>query len=481
MDDANAPAIWDEYNKLMKLRSSLVMDNATVRDEKAKYLYGRRNLGRSATMRRGAYDFIIPDDLTRVFCPGTGKLHEWKLFLLGSPSAEYKSSDFKSMTVRPGKFESLKCINCGYLTCGGRPSSKIQSTNVHTPGSAALTKSATSPAVDPTTAIKLQSRDRGFFSYYKVRCPKGWFHIFENGACSKCGIKSKPTADESAEYLKSYLTIYESRNAISHGVQSEKIAADERARRDPGMVVPRKVIKSSFKSWANQNALITTVSKTWSQLPYNLLINIGMISGVHWQPIIMGKINPSNSATDALFIKQAATISGYISLIVVSYNRFSTCATRGMHPDLNEFCERRGDEVRELKMLDLGEFYIERRWRADNDKPSGFSNWCINQMCDILLKIDNFGTVAKRFASLMVDTIAESEMNMSKSLVYKNIMIAAAKSAANLDALGDEIEAPETDVEAKEFIKSIANDGESFSAGDMDIDDVAASRGDDDI
>lgn len=461
-DDANAPAILAEYAKLMKLRSSLVMDTSTVRDEKAKYLYGRRNLGRSVVMRRGAYDFTVPNDLTRIFCPGTGKLHEWKLFIMGSPAAEFKSSDFKSMSTQPGKFQSLKCINCGYLTCG--PSAAV-----------------TTSIGNSTDAIKLQSRNRGFFSYYKVRCPEGWFHTFENGACTKCGIKSKPTSDESAAYLKTHLTKYESRNIVAQHKESEKIAADEQMRRDPGMIVPRRVAKSMFKPWVNQNTSISTVSKTWSQLPYNLLINIGLVNGVHWQPLISGKINPSNSATDALFMKQSAAILGYISLIVVSYNRFSACATRGMHPDLNEFCERHSDEVRELKMLDLAEFYIEKQWRTENDKPNGFANWCINQMCDFLLKIDSFGAAAKRFISLMVDTIMTSEMNMSKSLVYKNIMIAAAKSTANLDVLGDEVEAPETDIEAKEFIKSIVNDGESFSAGDMDLDDIAASRGDDDI
>jgi hypothetical protein len=79
----------------------------------------------------------------------------------------------------------------------------------------------------------------------------------------------------------------------------------------------------------------------------------------------------------------------------------------------------------------------------------------------------------------MVDAIVESELNMSKSVVYKNIMIAASKSA--IDVSGEEIEAPETDVEAKEFIKSIIDDGEEFGSSNIDIDDIAASRGDDDI
>lgn len=469
LDETNAPAILAEYNKLMSLRNSLIYDKSMINNPRARFIYARRNLGRSMISRRGATEFIIPKDAARIFCRDTGKLHEWKLYVFASPNgstAEVKSSDFKSIAA-PGKFRTLKCINCGYLTCGQDKST--------------VAKNTAQSVASGEDAIKLQSRNRGFFSFYKVRCPEGWFHTYTDGKCSKCGIKTKMAAEESDEYLKKYIVRYEKRNKAARDEISSQIEADEKTRRDPGMVVPRKIIKSMFKPWANQNTSITTASKTWSQLPYNLLINIGMTGGVHWQPILTGKINPSNSANDVQFLKQAAAVSGYVSLVTISYNRFSVCATRGMHPDLNEFCERRGDEVRELKMLDLREFYAERQWREDNDRPNSYANWCVNQLCDFLLRINSFGAVAKRFVEIMVDTVVTSEMNMSKSLIYKNIMIAAAKSTAALDNLGDEIDAPETDVEAKEFIKSIASDGESFSTGDMDIDDVAASRGDDDI
>lgn len=479
LDETNAPGILAEYNKFMELRSSLVYSKTLVKDPRAKFVYCRRNLGRSVVMRHGAVEFAIPEDLTRVFCRDTGKLHEWKLFMFSNQTgavSEVKSSDFKSIG-NPGRFQTLKCVNCGNLTCG----TKIQSALATSQTSSASPDKKSSQTTSGADAIKRQSKNRGFFSYYKVRCPESWFHTYSDGKCTKCGIKTKMSSDESVAYIEKYMTKYESRNSVIQTKTSSQIAEDERARRDPGMVHPRKISKTLFKPWITQNTSITEVSKMWSQLPYNLLINIGLVSGTHWQPILAGKINPSNSAKDEQFYKQAATVSGYISLLAISHNRFSVCATRGMHPDLNEFCERRGDEVRELKMLDLGEFYAERQWREENDKPNGFANWCINQFCNLLLKINSTGAVAKRFVEIMVDTIATSEMNMSKSLVYKNIMIAAAKSSANLDNLGDEIDAPETDVEAKEFIKSIARDGESFSAGDMDIDDVAASRGDDDI
>jgi hypothetical protein len=167
-------------------------------------------------------------------------------------------------------------------------------------------------------------------------------------------------------------------------------------------------------------------------------------------------------------------------MIAISLNKLAACATRGMHPDLTEFCEKRSDAISAIERIDLTEFYDEQVWQQKMDKPSVYANWMINQMCEMLLRVSSgSNVVSKRFAEIMVDAIVESELNMSKSVIYKNIMIASIKSS--IDTTGDEIEAPETDVEAKEFIKSIVDEGENFGTGDVDVDDFAASRGDDDI
>jgi hypothetical protein len=478
LDSTNTQEITKEYNTAMKTRASLIDDLDSYADGHAS---SRRNLGRSETMSSFGYDFEPPRDLDRIFChngPFIGLLHSWKIYVLsgrsgkdGVADVDYKSSDFKSL-ADPGSFRMLKCANCAAILCGSVAEQKQ--------GNATL-----------EDAMKTATRDRGFLMYYKIRCPEGMFHVFKDDACEKCGIKVKFLPDERAAYLAKYMSAYEARRKKTMAPRTKDII--ENMRRAPDMVVQKKKTTPSMKAWISQNSAITSASKTWSQLPYNLLINISFGAQTHFALIISGKTNPSNKADDASWLRQANTVVSYVNMIAVSFNRFISCATRGMHPDLTEFCEKQSDAVRGLKPIDLTEFYTEQTWRAANDRPAGYANWTINQLCDTLLHVHSgsvtsegaetvrstVSAVSARFAEIMVDAIVESELNMSKSVVYKNIMIAASKSA--IDVSGEEIEAPETDVEAKEFIKSIIDDGEEFGSSNIDIDDIAASRGDDDI
>jgi hypothetical protein len=332
-----------------------------------------------------------------------------------------------------------------------------------------------------TTSAKL----RGLFAYYKIRCPEGSFHIFADGKCKKCEFNSAIAGEERAKYAEKYMSTYDSRNTVAIDKNHTKTSI-ENMQRDRSMVVVHKskdtVPRHNFRPWVNQNNAITAASKLWPQLPYNLLINISFGSQIHFINITSGKANPSNNATDVDYLNQANAASGYANTIAISFNKLISCTTRGMHPDLADACEKQSDVIRGLTPIDMTEFYAEQAWRRENDKPGSYANWMINKLCEMLLEINSReNQITKRFAEIMADMIAESELNMSKSIVYKNIMIAAAKSSLGVDAAGDEIEAPETDVEAKEFIKSIVDEGENFATGDVDVDDFAASRGDDDI
>jgi hypothetical protein len=460
LDSTNTQSIKDEYMANMKLRESIVNDPNELG---SYYASASRNLSRARTMTSFGHDFDTVKDLSRIFCPTTGKLHEWKIYVL---DREYKVADFKSPKNPPGGFKTLKCTNCGSTLCGAKKSED---------------KKSNAQESQVSSSINTLAISRGFFSYYKIRCPEGSFHTFTDRKCTKCGLSASLSQDDKQKYLEKYLPTFEARRKSAANLSN--INQDDEKTADDSMIVVKPVgneKKYGWKPWISQNAAITTASKTWSQLPYNLLINIGLGSKVHFAAVISGKVNPSNDVGDAEWLSQANTAAGYIKTIAISLNKFAACATRGMHPDLSEFCEKQSEVVSSLEKIDLTDFFAEQEWRRANDKPSAYANWMINKMCEMLLRIaGNANVVSKRFADIMADTIVESESNMSKSVIYKNIMIASIKSS--LDTVGDEIEAPETDVEAKEFIKSIVDDGENFGTGDVDVDDFAASRGDDDI
>ncbi len=479
LDSTNTKTITAEYNKNMEMRESIVK-NADLLGE--NFSIGFRNLGRSQNFTSKLTYYEEPKDLTRAFCIN-GKAHDWKIYVLAdtqqddvsaenakvTPSSrDYKASEFKSAEKPPGMFKTLKCIVCANTICGSAAESaqNIQLADV----------------------VVAFAKSRGLFAYYKIRCPEGSFHTFDDGKCSKCALSVSINGDEKNAFIEKYMPIYDSRNKPVNAEHTSAVI--ENMRREDMIIVHSdraeahhgKKPKSAWKPWISQNSAITTASKTWSQLPYNLLINISMCAQVHFATIVSGKANPSNKATDAEWLSQANTVAGYINTIVVSFNKLTVCATRGMHPDLTEACERQSDVIRGLVPVDLTNFNDEKMWRQENDKPSGYANWMINRLCETLLEINNrSNAVATRFVEIMADMIAESELNMSKSVVYKNIMIAASKNTLGLDTAGDEIEAPETDAEAKEFIKSIVDEGENFGSGDVDVDDFAASRGDDDI
>lgn len=486
LDSINTQEITNEYNATMKTRASLLNNlNSidTLSGSGLNYALSYCNLGRSRIMKSFGYDFTPPRDLNRIFCPNgpaIGQLHSWKGYLFKSKDADvdYKTSDFKTL-VNPGSFKSLKCVNCGTISCGQSMKPNAQTPQEKDdvgdiPRKEESKKAMDIPLID---AMKTALRARGFFMFYKIRCPEGMFHVFKDEACEKCSFKIKQTNEECAAYLIKYISIYDVYRKKTITPQTKNVI--ENMRRSPEMIIQKKKQPMSWKPWVSQNEAITTASKTWSQLPYNLLINISFGSQTHFASITSGKTNPSNKAGNPEWLIQANVVVSYINTIVVSHNRFISCATRGMHPDLTEFCEKQSDTVRGLKPMDLSEFYAEQRWRIANDRPSAYANWTINKLCETLLHINTISAVAARFIEIMIDIIVESELNMSKSIIYKNIMIAASKSA--IDVSGEEIDSQETDVEAKEFIKSIIDEGEEFGSGNIDIDDIAASRGDDDI
>lgn len=462
LDFVNTQAITTEYTKNMKMRAELVNNRDLL---SSAFSVDFRNLSHSQKFSSELDYLTPPTDLTRSFCTN-GKVHEWKVYVLMSNESEreYKLSEFKTDPT-PGAFKTMRCIVCGKSACN---TSNLEGDDRKT--------SSGQLSVSISTFAKV----RGMLAYYQIRCPNGSFHTFAEGKCTKCGFSTRLDGNLKDKFVAEYMPMYNTRNRKL--IESKSVSIAENMRRDAAMIRPGKKSKREWKPWVSQNGPISEVASLFTQLPYNLLVNIGLITSIHYTAIVSGKSNPSNSATAADWLNQANVCIGYVGAIVISFNKFVVCATRGLHPDLMEACEKQSDTIRSLKPIDLAGFHEEQKWRRGSDKPNAYANWSVNRLCETLIDIyKRPPAVAQRFTNIMADMITESELNMSKAVVYKNIMIAAAKSALDINPSGEEIETPETDVEAKEFIKSITDDGETFGTGDIDVDNYADSRGDDDI
>ena len=395
-----------------------------------------------------------------IYCDN-GSKHKWDIYIYAfdgkNPTqVEVKTNEFGKKNIAGMTFIARKCSICGDLF-GKTNHEKIK------------------PVLNQQRHIK------NFFIYYSNRCPVKYIHVWKDKTCIQCNITKLQLEKHNVKYYDKYKeTFVKIRQHYKKSQKEQTTIFDERLRRRRGMmVVKKKTSFISYKQWDYRNDSVTKLSKTVS-IPYNILINLGFLRNVRFDTAIKGKVNPSNKSTDEQWLMQVSVIGSYINDIDSMFNRFIRCNTAGMHVDLEEFCKTSHDEVRQLTPINLTQYNNERSVRK-RDKPRLYANWMLVSLCDILLNIYNSQVskkISQRFVEIYVQTMIESELNMSKPELYKKV-VAAAKQLTDNITYDNQTDLTETDTSTKQFIDTL--DNESFATNDIDVDDFAASTGADEI
>lgn len=391
-----------------------------------------------------------------------GRKHVWNIYIYefdkgdNPVRVEVKTNEFGKKNISGMKYVTRKCSVCGDLF-GKTDSNKIK------------------PVLTQIRYINT------FYVYYSNRCPIKNIHVWKDKTCVQCGVTKEQMEKKDIAYFEKYKDTFAIvRTRLSEKQREPIQILDDRLRNRRGMVVAKmKPSLISYKQWEYRNDSVVTLSKTMD-IPYNILINLGFLHNVQFELAAKGKINPANSATDALWNMQVATIGSYINDVVVKFNRFIRCNTTGMHMDLEEFCKVNHNEVRQFAPIDLTKYNDERSIRK-RDKPRLYANWMLVSFCDILLNIYNSQInkkISQRFVEIYVKSLMDAELNMSKPQLYKKI-VAVAKQLTDNITYDTHINPDETDVSAKQFIDTLETS--AFSTDDIDVEDYAASTGIDDI
>jgi hypothetical protein len=457
-DDPYHKYVWRTYARLAKRlidgefdlnaenTPGLMKEYLSSRAERASVLAkanARLNIVHTTVFTKTYVPEAVDAHLAQLYCP-TGTTHRWDIYVFGEH--EYKASDLKA-TTPADKLITKKCSLC---------SARLDELDGDTKALEAI--------------IADLNTKTAFAMYYKIRCPAGFIHHWDGDKCNQCGLP-RGAKEIPQDYFAKYKDTFVARNDALH--------ASNEHHEDSGMIVP-SVTKKAYKPWVVKNDSITATANALS-IPYNLLINIGLTKDMNYDTLVSGKVNPSNSASDEMWFRHADAVSAYISNIVILWNKFVACNVAGLPSELEEMCVAHSDDIRALGAIDLADFYDERAYRQA-EQPRVFANWMTNKLCSILLGIhDNKASpkIAKKFTEVAARVIMDSEKNMSKPLLYKNVVASAKEKMTQAHELMgiDHDDMPESDEAAKDFITNTLDHGESFSRADLDVDNIADSFG----
>lgn len=445
----------DNFEHAPNLIAELQKESAINRAKRTKLMATSnqgRNILRTINPGHKFFYFARDNNISKVFCPN-GREHKWDVYIFSRPSDSDMVSDSATMELKRGEkllggdLVGKRCILCNARLGELKADAVIKET---------------------TKSIEEAILRRNFMIYFMIKCPEGFMHNWADGVCSQCGLNRKTGVDDA------YYTKY-----IENFLEVSRQLADKSEMVIDKIQPPKAKPPAKLAPWISKNDSIMAASELLG-IPYNLLINIGLLRDVVADTVINGRANPSNSATDRQWFHQANVACAYVASFATTWNRFITCDTTGLPADLEELCSTQDTAVRAFKPINLAEFYAERELR-EKEKPKLYANWAVGQMCQTLADIHaRGGSITRRFVEIAGESIVESERNMSKPLVYKNTVAAALSKMASLeDGEGGPIE---TDESAKDYITSALDSGDAgMGIDDIDVTDMAASFGDDDI
>ena len=166
-------------------------------------------------------------------------------------------------------------------------------------------------------SLKNISDIKDFYLYYENRCPKGELHNFiinvKENKCNKCGITENLFDTKNKEFYNKYIKIYE----------KEIIEKNKLERNNISSLFIKKSNKTEtpikkYPEWVINNASLLTLSKQFN-IKYNILINLGLSSGVMYKLIEKERINPSATATPDMICSRNIYLYGYYLDIIHKY------------------------------------------------------------------------------------------------------------------------------------------------------------------
>lgn len=386
-----------------------------------------------------------------------GKSHVWNIYIYkhGQNVVEVRSGQFGKVDITNMDLVTRKCSVCGDKY------GETKHTNIN-------------------DILSYNVNIAAFFKLYKYKCPVKYRHNFINDTCLQCGVTKSQINDKDEKYYEKYKDTYIKEKTRVVSINSDSIfKINANMRRDSMIVVKGDKNSVSIKPWVYSNDSVIKLSKTMT-IPYNVLLNIGIMRDYDFDAIKSGSINPNVKASVDMLILHTTVINGYIIDLISKYNRFITCSSIGMHGALEEMCKTKHDEILSMSPLDLKGYFAERRYRK-HEPARHYANWTLSWFCDMILRIYNekkHSSINIKFATIFMDEVMEAELNSSKPKLYKRI-IASVKATETADN-DTGVNMSNIDI-ADSYVKDHINidDDVSLNVNELDIDDMSLSMGDD--
>jgi hypothetical protein len=434
-DKINTNKINEELNKINKRKKDM------EKEESAKY-----NLRINIPDKWSKWTFVPDSDdkvLSYIFC-NNAKYHKWDIYVYKNEEkmVEVKIGEFGKISLQGYKFIHRKCSLCNDIF-GAAPKSNLLKNINHS------------------------DKIKSFYMYYQNECPVHFRHVYENEKCVNCGIDNKILSSYDETYFSKYENIYDDRN-------KETNKEDDTS---PFIVSSSKsFIAKKYMKWEFNMANISNMSKIMD-IPYNVLVNIGITERYNFTDIESGKINPSHKSTESELVFQRDNITRHIIHLYLTYNRFTSCVDM-IYPELADICVSRYNEVRSLKTLDLSDFYDEYDYRINNESVQLNINWCLNYLFSFILNFyKSEDNLKSKFIDIFVKILIKTESDMGKHLPTRREVKQAHKEENALSV---------SDTMAKSIL-NVGDDGDDdegetkdqFSLASIDVDSYAESMGQD--
>jgi len=274
-----------------------------------------------------------------------------------------------------------------------------------------------------------------FYRYYEDRCPEGDLHNIVDNICKKCQLDTvakdkKPYYDK---YIDKYKAIEQEKLQINidilKKIEEGNIRAEKAAKEKKAPLKEYKVSMQSISEWAQ-----------FTEMKYNVLINIGLNSNIPYEDIEKGKINPSKELDEEKVTVRIHRSRQYIFHVIQDYNIMKL---RDKIVDLpkpiKELLEKYKKQDIDLPTLDKFEDKI------DEYDSISYSHYLIETLAKMVLNIyknasDRNKNVCKDIVYYLTNYIIEQEKLFSKPLsIYLKMMDNENYSDSESDVTEDQI------------------------------------------
>jgi hypothetical protein len=344
----------------------------------------------------------IDQALSNIFC-NDGKKHNWDKYLYknGDKKIEIKLGDFGKVSLEGYEFVSQKCSICDNIF-------------------------GTKPSKDIINNVKSVDKMKSFYIYFMYKCPNSFRHEYKNNECIHCGVTWNFISKMDKNYFKKYESLYDSRygNSLMSNCNFKHEVVKTTGRKSTTNL---SFVMKKYKKWEFTMVDITTTSKLMN-LPYNVIINIGLMEQHYYTDIESSKINPSTNATHGLLMIQLNAVIRHIIHLYLTYNNFTSCSDK-THFELVEVCLSKHVDVRNLDTLSMVDFYDEYEYRAEHESVNLNINWALYILCSMInLFYESKNPLKSTFINIFIKDLIQTEINMSKPVLFKR-EVAMAKVA----------------------------------------------------